>query len=142
MGKGFDVNPDGQIVWHGARVVQYASAAGILRYITPEFVDENAIAGTVDLAVLEHLRKDRRFVCGFLHKLHPEVGTPRTEFRSHSRELHPDLPRSLQVVVNTVTGRLHADVDKFSPYSDVVGWIGHAGEVVAGWFRRRRHIGA
>lgn len=138
MGKGFDVNPDGQIVWENQRVVQYAKAAGLLAYITPETVEDNAITGTMHLTVLERLAKDQRFMRGFLHKLHPEIGTPRTEFRSHTRELHPDLNRSMQVVINTVTGRCHIDTDRFSPYSDVAGFLGHAfGEVIPHWLRKK-----
>ena len=78
------------------------------------------------------LAADERFIEGPLGVLH-DVGSPKTEYRSVRGTFGKG---SLQVVVNTVDGRCVMDVDRFSPYDDVVGFFGHAWEVVRGWFRR------
>ena len=46
--------------------------------------------------------------------------------------------RSLQIVVNMETGVCYADVDAANPYQDVVNIVWHTGEVIAGWFRRKK----
>lgn len=94
------------------------------------------VRGVVRLDLIAQLQADRRFACGPFHLMHADVGEPRTEFRSHTGELGDG---SLQIVINTQTGDFYADVDKFSPYSDLVGVVGHFfGEVMGPWFRRKR----
>ena len=93
------------------------------------------VTGQLAPSALVALRADPRFVEGPLHLLH-DVGAPKTEFRSERGAFGRG---SLQVVVNTVNGRCVLDVDRFSPYDDVVGFLGHTGEVVvSGWRRVRR----
>jgi hypothetical protein len=91
------------------------------------------VRGTLLPSVFVPLRADGRFIEGPLSQMHGEVGEPRTEFRSVRGSLGRG---SLQIVVNTVTGRCVMDVDRFSPYDDVVGFVGHTGEVLAGVGRR------
>lgn len=78
---------------------------------------------------------DSRFARGVLHGLHADVGPNREDYRSHTGSLGRG---SLQIVVDRMTGAAYADVDRWSPYSDVVGMVGHAGEVIGGWFKRLR----
>ena len=78
------------------------------------------------------LANDTRYIEGPLGVLH-DVGEPKTEYRSVRGTFGKG---SLQVVVNTETGQCILDVDRFSPYDDVVGFLGHAWEVMRGWFRR------
>lgn len=70
------------------------------------------------------LRHDPRFYEGIFHWLHPEVGYPRTEFRSFTHELIPGDSRSMQLVINTQTGKFYADIDRYN-YQDVVNIVGH-----------------
>ena len=81
------------------------------------------------------LDADPRFACGLLHGLHADVGAHRRDYRAHTGTFGKG---SLQIVVDWMTGNAYADVDRWSPYSDVVGFLGHAGEVIGGWFRKAR----
>lgn len=107
--------------------------AGYLRWWSGGVVSGAGWLGRLSLVGVVALRKDERFVEGPLSGMHPEVGEPRTEFRSVRGSLGPG---SLQVVVNLQTGVCFLDVDRFSPYDDVVGFVGHTGEVLSGWGKR------
>lgn len=107
--------------------------AGLLQFFPTLYVGPSSVSGSVDLRVIDFLRKDDRFLSGILHRLHPEVGEDRVEFRS-IRGTFGD--GSLQIVIGRDTERFHADVDAFSPYDDLVGFGGHTGEVAGHFFAR------
>lgn len=109
--------------------------AGYLNDLVGYHVEGSRVEGIVDLSILPKLRADTRFHEGPLHSLHQDVGHHRTEFRSHTGEFGDG---SLQFVICLDDGSFYADVDKFSPYADVVGLFGHAGEVLSGWWKRMR----
>lgn len=82
------------------------------------------------------LALDPCFANGVLYGLHTDdfdPGSNLTEFRSHTGALGRG---SLQIVFERKTGTIYADVDRFSPYSDVVGFLGHSGEVIGGFFKK------
>ena len=85
--------------------------------------------------VLSHLRADDRFKEGLFYGLHRDVGHALTDFRSFRGALGEG---SLQIVIDKETGRFYADVDKWNPYADVVNFIGHTCEVIAGCYSRWR----
>jgi hypothetical protein len=95
--------------------------------IRPEAVDQ----------VIAALASDDRFANGVFYQLHRKDFDPSavlTDFRSHPGTLGDG---SLQVVVERTTGIIYADVDRFSPYADLVNVIGHLfGEVL--WNRVKR----
>ena len=96
--------------------------------------DDTSVTGVLNLDAIAMLDADPRFARGGLHHLHVEVGKHRTEFRAHPGEIGTG---SLQIVIDTQTGRFYADIDKFSPYTDGVNVIGHTfGEVVPGWLKK------
>ena len=105
-------------------------AAGLAPYLVGDPVlTDFAVRGHIRLTALNRLRRDTRFQEGIWHFLHADVGKPRTEFRSHRGELGPQ--SSLQLVVNLRTGDFYADLDKYSPYTDLVSIVGHLfGEVI------------
>lgn len=114
-------------------VIEQIRTAGYLDYLTEIQLGDVSVAARTNLAIVDRLRKDPRFAKGGLHKLHPEVGKRRIDFRAHTGVLGKG---SLQIVVGKDTGRVHCDVDRFSPYSDVAGFVGHAGEVIGHWWKR------
>lgn len=118
-------------------VLQQITDAGYLEYFQSyvEVPARRAVIGFVKPGVVAKLKLDDRFCSGPWHLLHADVGEPRCEFRSHTGKLGKG---SVQWVINTETGACYCDIDRFSPYSDLVGLVGHAGEVVGGWFKRRR----
>lgn len=83
--------------------------------------------------LIAKLRRDWRFKEGVLHGLHAELGGCRVDFRSHTGELGWG---SMQICLSEETGMGMADVDHSGPYTDVVGFVGHAGEVIRGWWKR------
>lgn len=111
-------------------------AAGVLSHLYELELFPTSVRGWSYPALLFALRADPRVVEGMLHGLHPEVGEVRTDFRSYRGTFGKG---SLQIVVDCRTGRFYADVDQWNPYADVVNWVGHAGEVIAGWWRRWRN---
>jgi hypothetical protein len=114
--------------------------------------NDSHLRATADPHILIALRADaaadRHFKEGSFYWLHPEVGDAArkaglkphlTEFRSHTNSIGLG---SLHLVIDQteVLGRhaLYADVDKYGPYSDLVGMFGHLlGEVIPNKFRRR-----
>ena len=102
----------------------------------PDPEKPHLLTGWISVAAIPRLRTDARFASGIFHGLHPNVGEPRTDFRSH-RHAIDGLKGSLQIVVNTDTGRFEADVDAHPAYSDVAGMLAHNfGEVIPNWFKR------
>lgn len=107
-----------------------------MEHVVELYDEDAAVRFRLTDAGLTRLQQDDRFASGILHGLHADVGEDRADFRSHTGALGKG---SLQIVVDKQTGRAYADVDRFSPYSDVVGFLGHAfGEVIPGWFRKRK----
>ena len=109
-------------------------AAGLTPYLVDTSASDHAVSGRMRITAINVLRADPRFASGLLYQLHKDVGEDLTEFRAHPGEIGKG---SLQIVIDKQTGRFYADIDGFSPYSDVVNWIGHAfGEVVPSFFRK------
>lgn len=110
--------------------------AGIVPYIRTVEISELAVRGwTYQVGLLQHLREHPEFCEGVLHQLHQDVGEDRTEFRCFRGAFGKG---SLQLVIDRSTGKFYADLDHWNPYEDVVNWVGHAGEVLGGWWRRIR----
>jgi hypothetical protein len=123
------------------KVLAQLTASGYAEYfLVPPTEEDGAIRGVVRMDrladLIAHLHNDQHFACGIFHGLHEkDVGHPRIEFRSHTGTLGKG---SLQWVINRETGQCYCDVDRFSPYSDLVGIVGHLfGEVIFGGFKRR-----
>lgn len=91
------------------------------------------MAGIVDSTLIASLEHDERFANGLFYGLHTDVGSNLVDFRSYNGVIGPG---SLQIVIDRKTGAFYADVDRFNPYEDVVRFLGHTGEVLAGLFRR------
>jgi hypothetical protein len=117
----------------GSEVLTQVRQAGYQRHFTKIEVHELSLAGHVRPDTVECLRADTRFAKGGLHRLHPEVEPPRIDFRAWSGAFGKG---SLQIVISKRTGRCHCDVDRFNPYQDVVNIVGHAYEVIDGWWKR------
>ena len=116
-------------------VLRQLEAAGLRRYLRAYQFNHGAVTGRMDLLGILRLRALTNVCEGPLHGLHADVGDDRLDFRSDRGAFGPG---SLQIVVDRLTGRFYADVDAYSPYMDAVNWFGHAGEVVRGWFRKRK----
>jgi hypothetical protein len=115
-------------------VLDQLHAADLMRFFPTLYIGPQSVSGAVDLEIIPHLRHDARFLSGILHHLHPEVGGDRVEFRSIRGSFGAG---SLQVVIGVDTERFHADIDRFSPYDDVVGFGGHAiVDVLPHWLKR------
>lgn len=116
----------------GSAVQQQLEASGYFpEMFTAKLIEERAVSGRVRLLMVDQLRKDARFAKGGLHRLHPEVGKNRIDFRAWSGTFGKG---SLQIVIDKKTGRCHCDIDLFNPYQDVVNIVGHAYEVLKGWW--------
>lgn len=109
--------------------------AGLWNYLQDCEVsaDSRSVDGIARPLLCDVLARDDRFLSGPLSALHPEIGSPRCDYRSLQGKFGPG---SLQVVVNPETLRCHLDIDRYNPYHDLVRWIGHTGEVAGNWFRR------
>lgn len=114
-------------------VIEQVRRAGYLDYLSEIQLGDVSVLARTNLELINRLRADRRFAKGRLHRLHPEVGERRVDFRAHTGELGEG---SLQIVIGRDTSRVYCDVDRFSPYSDVAGFVGHAGEVINHWWKR------
>lgn len=120
----------------GADVVRQLKQSGALLHAPGALeVEAYSVRGRTGLLMVVQLRRDSRFAEGTLHRLHADVGTNLTDFRSHRGAFGKG---SLQIVVDLTTGQFYADVDLFSPYTDLVNFMGHTGEVIAGWWRKRK----
>lgn len=109
-------------------------SAGVKRYLKNWNMETKSVRGNAHLDVVKYLRAHQSFKEGVFHGLHPDVGDHRCDFRGHRNEFGVG---SLQIVMDRKTGSLYADIDHFSPYEDVVSFIGHSGEVIGNFFRRR-----
>jgi len=116
-------------------VLEQLDAAGVLSQSLSLEEREASVVGRLPLMVIGQLRADERFAEGPLYKLHADVGEDLTEFRSYRGTLGRG---SLQIVIDKETGRFYADVDAFNPYADLVNFVGHSSEVVAGVWRKLR----
>lgn len=115
-------------------VVVQLAAAGLEEFIRDVRCEGHTVHGVIGMRAVVQLRNDPRFAEGGAHHLHPNVGRPRTEFRSNRGALGRG---SLQIVVNLVTGVFEADVDRFN-MQDLVNVIGHGLlEVLPGLFTRK-----
>ena len=115
-------------------VVHQLSAAGYLKdFVSYSQSQGETLMGIVRLDVIDKLKADPRFANGVFYGLHRSIGNDLIDFRSHTGELGTG---SLQLVIDKKTGACYADIDHFSPYADVVGFVGHSGEVVRHFFRR------
>jgi hypothetical protein len=118
------------------QVLDQIKASGLQDYFVSFIADGHAYRGTVRLGILDKLKVDDGFCCGPLYRLHLDVGDNLIEYRSHTGSFGRG---SLQIVIDQTTGRYYADIDRWSPYSDVVGVLGHMfSEVVPGWFKRKK----
>lgn len=137
MPEFFESNGAGGWIWHDTPVVRQLSACGALPGLIPVEVTQSVVRATATCAALtalaSRLKLDHRFAHGVLHGLHADIGPNRQDFRSYRGSLGKG---SLQIVLDCSTGKFYADVDRFSPYEDLVGWFGHSGEVLRGWWRR------
>lgn len=122
-------------VWSGA-VAQQLAAAGLLPLLVPTDVTEThvraVVRGDALPGLLQRLDGDPRFAHGSLHLLHVDVGAHRRDYRAYRGTFGRG---ALQVVLDARTGACYADIDRWNPYADVVNWVGHAGEVLRGWWR-------
>lgn len=119
-------------------VERQLSNAGYLPAINELIVspDGKHLRGVVPLDVIDAMVLDARFASGVLYQLHKKdfkAGARLAEFRSFGGSLGDG---SLQIVFDRSTGEVYADVDRHNPYQDVVGFIGHSGEVIGGFFRK------
>ena len=115
-------------------VVLQLNEAGYLRdFVSYSESEGDTLMGIVRLDVIDRLKADSRFANGVFYGLHRSIGNDLIDFRSHTGELGVG---SLQLVIDKKTGAAYADVDQWSPYADVVGFVGHSGEVVKHFFRR------
>lgn len=119
------------------QIIEQVSTAGYLTdFVSFEMDSGASIRGYCRPELIDKLKQDKRFCCGPWHLLHADVGEPRVEFRSHTGSLGKG---SLQIVINTETDRYYMDLDRFSPYSDLVGVFGHLfGEVVPWPWKRKK----
>lgn len=122
-----------------APVLQQILAAGLYPFLQDcDISDDGAsVDGIASALILDNLDNNAYFLRGPLSALHPEIGTPRRDYRSLQGKYGPG---SLQCVINPVTLKVHLDIDRYNPYHDLVRWVGHTGEVLKGWwpFRRRQ----
>ena len=109
--------------------------AGLAPFLYTVELTPAAVRAWASPTLISVLLRDPRFASGVLHGLHPEVGTHRRDFRAYRGTFGKG---SLQIVVDERTGKFYADVDHWNPYEDVVNWVGHAGEVLRGWWNRVR----
>ena len=108
-------------------------AAGIAGYLTSPRLETKSVYAQADTAMVARLQAHPSFKQGLFHGLHPDVGTHRVDFRGHRKEFGEG---SLQIVMDRKTLKFYADVDAWSAYEDVVGFIGHTGEVIGHRFKR------
>ena len=124
----------------GEFVRRQLEAAGLLSCCISCELESKSVRGVAHLTIFDALRAHASIQEGWFHGLHPDVGEHRTDFRGHRNAFGHG---SLQIVIDRVTGKYYADVDAFSPYEDVVNFVGHSSEVVGHFFgklfRRRKN---
>lgn len=114
-------------------VLQLTEAGYLKDFISYSESQGETLMGLVRLDVIDKLKADPRFANGVFYGLHRSIGNDLIDFRSHTGELGIG---SLQLVIDKKTGACYADLDHWSPYGDMVGFVGHTGEVVGHFFRR------
>jgi hypothetical protein len=117
-------------------VLRQLTVSGKAKHLTNIEESGRAVYGIGCERLIRALRKDERFIEGIGHLLHDDVGGQRCDFRAIRGSFGKG---SLQIVVSCETWRCYADLDGFSPYDDVVGFVAHwVGEVIPAWLRRKR----
>jgi hypothetical protein len=118
-----------------SEVVRQITVAGYLECCIGLTTGDCCLHFQLSNAGYERLANDKRFVSGLFYGLHRDVGPHLKDYRSHTGSFGRG---SLQITFSETTGQAYADVDRWSPYSDVVGFVGHAGEVIggSGWFKK------
>lgn len=119
----------------GGEVMSQVRRAGASPHLLNTNVREQSVYADVrDMAsLMAALAQNGNMQQGALHRLHEDIGQKRTEFRGFKNAFGEG---SLQIVLGLDTNRFYADVDKFSPYEDVVGIVGHSVEVIAHFFKK------
>lgn len=121
-------------------ILEQLQASGCLGFAV-SFLERHAVkgkgahvVGRMRLDVLPYLHAHPSFRPGpaLLHG--DDVGKPRLEFRSERSAFGKDT--SLQVVVNLRDGRFYADLDRFSPYDGIAGFLKH--NLIEVWWPRLR----
>jgi hypothetical protein len=121
-----------------SRVLDQIEKSGYMPWLLSYQESGETLLGFLDIGAVDLLKKDPRFANGIFYGLHRDVGKNLIDFRSYNGTFGKG---SLQLVVDTVTGAVYADVDRWNPYQDVVSVVGHLGEVLAGiprMFRRKK----
>jgi hypothetical protein len=114
-------------------VLQLSDAGYITDFVSYSESEGETLMGIARLEIIDKLKADPRFANGVFYGLHRSIGNDLIDFRSHTGELGIG---SLQIVIDKKTGAAYADIDHFSPYADVVGFVGHSGEVVKHFWKR------
>jgi hypothetical protein len=117
----------------GTEALRQLLRAGYDRHLRETAVHGVSISFYLSSEGRARLAMDERFAQGPLHHLHSDVGDDLTDYRAYHGAFGKG---SLQIVVDRSTGRAYADVDRWSPYGDVAGFLGHTGEVIGGFFTR------
>lgn len=125
-------------------IIEQLRKARLFEFLRDVTTTESTIHGFVIdglmVDLLTQLRHDERFAEGKFYGLHRDIGHALVDFRAFRNALGEG---SLQIVIDKETGRFYADVDKWNPYADVVNFVGHTGEVIAGffggWRRKDKH---
>lgn len=118
-------------------VLAQLHVAGLLPYCREIHVDETSVSGVAHLDILDRLRHDKRFYEDIWNFLHPEIPEPRTGFRAYVEGgLSAFGAGSLQLVICTLNGQFHCDIDPHNT-QDVENIFGHLfGAVIPGWFKK------
>lgn len=114
-------------------VIQQLGRAKVLPFLSRVATTEHSVTAVADLHLIVTLRARPEFREGILYGLHKDVGEHLTDFRGIRGQFGEG---SLQIVLDTKTWNFYADVDKWNPYVDVIGFVGHSAEVVQWWFKR------
>lgn len=108
-------------------------AATLLPFLRHLSLGQHTVSARADPHIVVVLRaRKEEFKEGVLYALHRDVGQHLTDFRGFRGQFGKG---SLQIVLDTRSWQFYADVDKWNPYADVVGFVGHASEVVGGWVK-------
>ena len=123
---------------HTIAVLSQLVASGYFPYLRHvELHNSRTVRFVISPEGLEALLKDtERFASGLLYGYHRDVGEDLIDFRSFTGEFGKG---SLQIVIDKTTLKGYADCDRWNPYADLVGWFGHAGEVLGSLFGRRKN---
>lgn len=106
-------------------------------HISSFYPDGDGCRGILAPAGQALLDADARFLHGPFSWLHPDIPTPRHDYRAIKGAVGKG---SMQIVVSDATGEFWCDIDQFSAYQDVVNLVGHLfGEVIPHWLGRKKN---